>query len=89
MPDIDRVEASVEGKGLKMAPSPPGILTMKGKGQVAQEASGPSWHPAFLFVRMKRGGRDGGTRDSAGEWSSSEVCGFLKEISTVKLKSWQ
>lgn len=28
-------------------------------------------------------------RTVRGKWSSSEVRGFLEEISTVKLKSWQ
>lgn len=70
LPDIDRVGARVEGKASEWHPSP-GILTMKGKRQEAQEASGPSWHPAFLLVRMKWCGRDGGTQDSAGKMEFS------------------
>lgn len=44
---------------------------------------------AFLLVRIGWHGKDGGIQASVGKWSSSEVCGFLEEISIVKLKSWQ
>lgn len=40
IPDLDRVEESVEGEGLKMAPSPWYLGTMTDKSQVAKEASG-------------------------------------------------
>lgn len=66
LPDIDRVGARVEGKGLRMAPFP-WHLDYEREEASGQEASGPSWHPAFLLVRMKCCGRDGGTQDSAGE----------------------
>lgn len=89
MPDIDRVGARVEGKGLKMAPFPWHLDSER------EEASGTGSQWAFLASGLPVGedevvweGWWHSGQCSTGKWSSSEVCGFLEEISTVKLKSW-
>lgn len=72
IPDLDRVEESVEGEGLKMAPSPWYLGTMTKKSQVAKEASGIL--PSCLGQRSLPACEDevmcvcvGGTQVSAGK----------------------